>query len=432
MTVPRLFAIALIFGCCAFAWLALGGSIVVRTGETDARLSEEVESLWGGRHDQIAPSAWHEMRRVVTEDVQDKDDQGRMTTRQVTKTVTDRIAIPFRSSRLNVDIGLEHRKKGLLWYDTYSVGFKGKYRLINADPLARAVFVHFDFPSTKAIYDAFTFQVNGREVAPVTDMSAGITARAEIPAGGEAVVEVGYRSRGLGVWTYSLSPTGVAQTRDFELDMRTDFSAIDFPAGTISPTTKSPQDAGWRLTWGFESLVTGQKLGIDPPNRLNPGPLAARITFFAPVSLLFFFTVIAVLGVLTGRSLHPMNYFFLAAAFFAFHLLLAYLVDHVDIHAAFAVASLVSVFLVVSYLRLVGGMRFALLRAGLAQIVFLVLFGYAFFFEGYTGLTVTLGAVATLLVLMQMTGRVDWERAFAGSPPRAGGARSGDPEPGLP
>jgi hypothetical protein len=42
-----------------------------------------------------------------------------------------------------------------------------------------------------------------------------------------------------------------------------------------------------------------------------------------------------------------MNYFFLAAAFFSFHLLLAYLVDHISIHMAFAVCSAVSVFLVV-------------------------------------------------------------------------------------
>jgi hypothetical protein len=421
VTVPRLFAIALIFGCSAFAWFALGGSLLVRTGESDSRLSEEVESLWGGHHDQVAPSAWHERQRVVTEDVQEKDDQGRSTTRQVTKTVTDRIPIPFRSSRLNVNIGLDHRQKGLLWYDTYAVAFEGEYRLVNADPALRAIFVHFDFPSTKAIYDAFTFQVNGREVPPVTDLSAGITARAQIPAGDEAVVKVGYRSRGLGDWTYSLSPSGVAQVRDFSLVMRTDFSAIDFPAGTISPTTKIPQEGGWRLTWDFESLVTGQKVGIDLPNKLNPGPLAARITFFAPVSLLFFFTVIVVLGVLSGQGLHPMNYFFLAAAFFAFHLLLAYLVDHINIHAAFTIASLTSIFLVVSYLRLVAGMRFALQRAGLAQLVFLVLFSYAFFFEGYTGLTVTFGAVATLFVLMQMTGRVNWERVFARGPARAGG-----------
>ena len=38
---------------------------------------------------------------------------------------------------------------------------------------------------------------------------------------------------------------------------------------------------------------------------------------------------------------------------------------------------------------------------------------YAFFFEGFTGLTVTVGAVLTLFVLMQLTGRVDWGAVFA-------------------
>ena len=41
---------------------------------------------------------------------------------------------------------------------------------------------------------------------------------------------------------------------------------------------------------------------MDPPDRLNPGPLAARITFFAPVSLLFFFTVMVILGVLRATA----------------------------------------------------------------------------------------------------------------------------------
>jgi hypothetical protein len=58
-------------------------------------------------------------------------------------------------------------------------------------------------------------------------------------------------------------------------------------------------------------------------------------------------------------------------------------------------------------------MRTALVQAGLAQLVFLVLFSYAFFFEGYTGLTVTVGAVLTLFVLMQLTARVDWGAVFA-------------------
>jgi hypothetical protein len=61
-------------------------------------------------------------------------------------------------------------------------------------------------------------------------------------------------------------------------------------------------------------------------------------------------------------------------------------------------------------------MRAALVQAGLAQLVFLVLFSYAFFFEGYTGLTVTIGAVVTLFVLMQLTARVDWASVLASRP----------------
>jgi inner membrane protein involved in colicin E2 resistance len=123
-------------------------------------------------------------------------------------------------------------------------------------------------------------------------------------------------------------------------------------------------------------------------------------------------TVMVILGMLRGQNLHPMNYFFVAAAFFSFHLMLAYLADLIDINVAFVIAAAISVALVVSYLRLVGGMRFAQRQAGLAQFVYLVLFSYAFFFEGYTGLTITTGAVLTLFVLMQLTGRVDWGKVF--------------------
>jgi len=100
------------------------------------------------------------------------------------------------------------------------------------------------------------------------------------------------------------------------------------------------------------------------PEKLQPGPLAGDISYAAPVSLFFFFFLMFIITILRDIDLHPMNYFFLAAAFFAFHLLLAYLVDHISIHAAMAISSLVSVLLVVSYLRLAVGMRFAALEAG--------------------------------------------------------------------
>ncbi len=79
------------------------------------------------------------------------------------------------------------------------------------------------------------------------------------------------------------------------------------------------------------------------------------MSFFAPVSLLFFFTVLFTVVVLKRIALHPMHYLFIAAGFFAFHILLAYLVDLVDIHRAFWIAAGVSVLLVVGYMRLVAG-----------------------------------------------------------------------------
>jgi inner membrane protein involved in colicin E2 resistance len=146
------------------------------------------------------------------------------------------------------------------------------------------------------------------------------------------------------------------------------------------------------------------------PEKLQPGPLAGRISFFAPVSLLFFFFLIFIITTLRGIDLHPMHYFFLATSFFAFHLLLAYLVDHISIHAAFAICSAVSIFLVVSYLRIVIGARFAFVEAALTQFIYLVLFSYAFFFKGFTGLAITIGAIITLFVVMQLTARIDWRR----------------------
>ena len=109
-------------------------------------------------------------------------------------------------------------------------------------------------------------------------MAQATTVSTVLPAHGEADLVVAYRSRGLGDWTYAFAPDGVSSVQDFALDMTTDFRRIDFPPGTMSPTTKAEAGPGWRLGWQFDSLVTGQRVGLDLPNKLNPGPVAARIT----------------------------------------------------------------------------------------------------------------------------------------------------------
>ena len=208
-------------------------------------------------------------------------------------------------------------------------------------------------------------------------------------------------------WWY-LFGSNVSQIKNFKLTMLTDFEEIDFPDHTISPTEKKQTKDGWILTWEYSNLISGIQIGMQTPHKLNPGPFAARVSYFAPVSLFLFFFLIYIIQTVKKIKLHPMNYFFLATAFFSFHLLMAYLVDHVNIYLTFLICSATSIFLVISYMRLVVGTRFALLKTGLSQFVYLVLFSYAFFLEGYTGLSITICCIVTLFLVMQFTGRIDW------------------------
>ncbi len=412
MTVRHLFAVLFIFASTAVAWFILGASVATRTSQSKIDGGQHVASLWGGQHSQLAPKVFHTRLHEVSEQVTQKNESGKEVTKRVKKEKEVDIILDLQSSSIDVRLDVDHRRKGLLWYDTYTVDFKAVYLVRIPRLKAKCVTVDFQFPSPTAIYDDFSLSFAGQEVSQVKNLAQGVSARFEPKPGQVVPVEVRYRSRGLDSWSYRFGESSVGQVRDFKLAMTTDFTGIDFPAGALSPTRKTTVGDGWRLEWSFDNLVSGQHIGVDVPNKLNPGPLTARITFFAPVSLLFFITVLLMLGALGHLELHPMHYFFLSAAFFSFHLLMAYLVDQINIHWAFAIAAAVSLILVLSYLRLICGLRRALRYAGSAQFLFLVLFSYAFFFEGLTGLAVTIGSILTLFALMQLTARVDWNRAL--------------------
>jgi inner membrane protein involved in colicin E2 resistance len=401
----RIAAIAAIFICASVAWIILGATIDHRTGEFDDRLRPGVASIWGAPQEQGPPSASYE--RTDEENVETKTD-GRTTTR-IEKRRT-MVPLPLDASRVNADLKLEYRQKGLLWYSTYVVDFEGAYTFRNTTDQPQAVTFRLQFPAEHAIYDGFVFEVNGRPL-PVANDKQGAAGLAQLGPRETASLRIVYRSHGLESWRYRLGDE-VSPVRDFALRVQTNFKDIDFPLNALAPTEKRETGAGWALTWNYANLISGFQIGITMPEKLQPGPLAGQISYFAPVSLFLFFFVVFVITAIRSIELHPMNYFFLAAAFFAFHLLLAYLVDHISIHFAFLVCSAISVFLVVSYLRVVVGPRFALLEAGGAQFIYLVLFSYAFFLHGFTGLAVTVGCIVTLFVVMQTTARIRWADHF--------------------
>ena len=418
----RILAIAAIFLGASLAWAILGSTIFARTYSAGNSLSGRVASTWGAAQEQAPPEVqyvWMELQTVTAEE------NGKKVTREERKERGQ--AVSLDSSRVEAQIHVDYRQKGLLWFSTYTVAFRGEHAFHNPSYSEQTFVFRLPLPAEQAVYDGLSVSFDGRPLSLVFGGS-DVTARAALPGGAQGVLKTTYRSQGQKSWRYHFGQkrsgetsapqsSGISQANDFHMAIKTDFSGFDFPDNSLSPTEKRRSGNGWELLWDYQNLVSGYDIALTMPEKLQPGPLAGEISYFAPISLLFFFFMVFIFSELRGIQLHPMNYVFLASAFFAFHLLLAYLADHISIHLAFAISSLVSILLVVSYLRLVVNWRFAVVDAGLAQLIYLVLFSYAFFFEGFTGLAVTVGAILSLFVVMQMTGRIQWKEKFASAPP---------------
>lgn len=387
----RLLAIIFIFICSSVAWIILGTTVVVRTHEQDTKLKRAVGRLWGNAQRQEAPTVSYDAKNKGEDPV--------------------RHFLPLDKSDITVGLDLEHRKKGLLWYSTYRVAFSGKYRMLNSTKRRRDMIFEYSFPAKDGIYDDFKLVIDGEGIEDYEVREGVIVKKLKLGRGEAADIEISYVSRGLDDWWYVFGQE-VSRVKDFALTMNTDFEKIDFPEKSISPTAKEETKGGWELTWEYTNLLSGVQIGLEMPRKLNPGPFVSRVSFFAPVSLFLFFFLLFIITAVKRMDIHPMNYFFLAGAFFSFHLLMAYLVDHVSIHKAFAISSVVSIFLVISYMRLVVGPGFAFFAMGISQFVYLVLFSYAFFLEGFTGLSITVCCIVTLFIVMQLTGRVNWGEKF--------------------
>lgn len=419
--VLRLFGIGIVFCVASIGWLILGGTTSSRSTAQRGSLSDQVSDLWGRPQAQAAPTLTFNW---LTERVE----QHTETVNGVNKLVTTKVSDPHSldaapaSSELAANVHLDRRLKGLIWYALYDVAFDGKWTYVHEEPTSGELAIAFRFPDPQGIYDDFRFEVDGVARPEARHPKDGLVALSiPVSPGQEVSLRIAYKSRGQDQWSYQPA-TGVANLRNFHLKVSTDFSEFDFPAYSMSASQKTRTEQGWNLDWSFREVVTGHGLGVVMPTLIQPGELASALAFSAPISLFFFFLVVFVLSTLRRVDLHPINYLFLAGAFFAFHLLFAYSVDHLPVVPAFALASAVSMVLVVSYLRLVVSSRFAFVEAALAQLVYLVGFSLAHFFDGFTGLTVTVLSIATLFVLMQVTGRVRWSEVLASKPGPAPGA----------
>src|SRR5438477_686777 len=183
--VKRIAAITFIFLCTTVAWAILGTTIFQRTYDSGSFSDSRLESTAGAPTSQSPPQASFD-EQVPKKETRTENGKAIETVTQETVTTQ----LPLEGSHLNVDLNLEHRQKGLLWYSTYKVAFDGAYSFHNPSDKDQNVIFKLDFPTAQAIYDDLIFTVNGLPVA-LTNGKNSASGTVRIKAGSTATLKVG-------------------------------------------------------------------------------------------------------------------------------------------------------------------------------------------------------------------------------------------------
>ena len=217
----RIAAIGFIFACTSVAWIILAQVVSHRTHQQDTKLKAAVGQLWGTSQSQRAPLLyWTTEETVVT---QTPDGQATEHSKE------RRHLLPLAASRLQVDLHLEHRRKGLLWYATYQVALNAIYTATNETDRPLDLTFDLALPTSQAVYDDFALSIDGQPIAPLPLAEGHLQQPLHFAPGQSRQIRLSYQSQGLEEWWYRFGDH-VEQVSDFELVMHTDFDAIDFRA----------------------------------------------------------------------------------------------------------------------------------------------------------------------------------------------------------
>ncbi len=430
MSVQKIAALIVIFLGSSIAWVILGTANWSRTNDASISLKSSMQSMYGDDLVINAPTLYKREPKGKDEIVfkENYDDDATYDKYEedikygATRELKDAEGVIYveryaklESSSIKIDVKMDRRRKGYLWFPTFKSHFAASYKfVVEQNAITGAYYLSTMFGSSDNIYTNVKISVNGKELDDFLKLLTEKEILVQPNEKGELLLDVEYDATGMENLRYRMAQgyKDLTQINNFDCQITTDFQDYDFPRTMLSPTTKENTAGGAHLSWTFSNTLTGKDIGLIIPNKLNPGHITSRVSFFAPIPLLFFFIVLLMISIVTKQEIHAMHFFFLALAFFSFHLMFSYFSDQMHIYLSFTIASVVSLALTVSYVMHFLSKKMAFLIVPLTQIVYLFVFSFSFFFDGITGLIVTICAVTTLFILMQLTAKQDWARVF--------------------
>jgi len=237
----------------------------------------------------------------------------------------------------------------------------------------------------------------------------------------------------LGTGELALVPAAAAA----QVQLRSDWPHPSF-GGRFLPASREVGDTGFSARWTVSSLAStasaeverGAPLCAAPPrggecldtlavafiDPVNPYVLSDRAIKYGLLFLVLTFVTVALVELLAGRRVHPVQYLLVGLALAVFFLLLLSLSEHLSFGVSYAVAAAACVLLLGFYgAHMLGGAR-----AGAAFAVGIAaLYGALYLLLRLEQTALLVGATmlfVALAVVMLLTRRVDWYTLVAQRP----------------
>ncbi len=320
-------------------------------------------------------------------------------------------------SDVDVQLAVQYRRRGVTEYPCYEAQFLGTYEFRNPSP--ESAFVAFTLPlpveREALMLRDLALTVDGREDSGNTEYEADrIVWTGRVAGERTARFKVGFRARGQGRFGYAFEPERTSSNQaprvsrpvtafHMTLTVRGAKGALDFPLGSMAPTSDAASPGERVLVWEVNRLLSTFDVGVELPDTRGVSTALGKLTLNAPFFFLLFAGGLLVCLRAIGRRARALHVLGLSAAYFLYFPLAAYLTAYLPWPIAAALALLgIGALAVVHVARFVGPREAVLV--GLDAAFFLAAPAAAYLVPAHTGLILVLAGFCALGTGLQILG----------------------------
>ncbi|HCL58121.1 MAG TPA: hypothetical protein DHW82_14095 [Spirochaetia bacterium] len=384
------------------ASVVIGYRISSRHSESYSRSLKSVNEIWGGEIYQEAPFFGY-LEKETREILNPK------TNKYETLIVNTYPEMGFESQDITIKADSSIRQKGFLKFPGFKLVFKAQFQLKNFKNIEKDFRFILKLPGNAGNLTGVNVLCDGKKYEEDSNFADGIEWNGKLKPQQMKIFEIEYTAQGTSKIIYTLAQKSL-EIKNFHAVLETDYADIRIPDKAMLPLTQDSMSGKSRIEWKAENLISGQNLALEFHIKENHGELAAKLFFYAPLSLILFIGLLILMSVGKEVELHIMHYLFFIIGFFIFYLLNSYLLTFLPVIGAIFTSLAVSSGIVIYYSILLKKGKELIQAVILSLALFQWLFSGAFFAEEYTGLFITLGSIGAFILLIKKTASVKWNK----------------------